>query len=229
MDLSPFTPLTLFELEGWEHADLFDGCETAWQAIGAPLRTWLERALASRCGEGGRVIEGEVEDGAALVGDGIVIGPGSRVETGACVRGPCLIGRDVEVRHGAYLRGHVLVGDSAIVGHATEAKGSVFLPGAKAGHFAYVGDSILGRGVNLGAGTKLANLRLADDEVSIRWGEHRVATGLRKLGAILGDGAQTGCNAVTNPGTVLGRGALVHPCVVASGAHAAGAVVRARS
>jgi len=171
-------------------------------------------------------VEGTVHEGACLVGNGIRIGAGSVVEPGAYVKGPCWIGRDVEVRHGAYVRGHCLVGDGAVVGHATEVKGSVFLPGAKAGHFAYVGDSILGRDTNLGAGTKLANLRLAGDAVVVRHGEQRWATGLRKLGAILGDGAQTGCNSVTNPGTVLGRGALVHPCVVATGAHPAGTVLR---
>src|SRR6185436_4272785 len=109
----------------------------------------------------------------------------------------------------------------------TEVKGSIFLPGAKADHFAYVGDSILGRDVNLGAGTKLANLRLAGDEVCIRVQGTVVRTGLRKLGAILGDRVQTGCNAVTNPGTLLGPESVVHPCAAVGGYHPAGSVLRA--
>jgi bifunctional N-acetylglucosamine-1-phosphate-uridyltransferase/glucosamine-1-phosphate-acetyltransferase GlmU-like protein len=87
------------------------------------------------------------------------------------------------------------------------------LNGSKAGHFAYIGDSILGNEVNLGAGTKLANLKIIDVEMSIRVEGEAFKTGLRKLGAILGDGAETGCNSVTSPGTLLGKGSLVYPCV----------------
>ena len=218
MNAPDFSPAALFDLDGLPCADLFEVAQV-WEALGPRLRAWLAKNLSPG-------LHGIVEDGAIVTGD-VALGEGSRIEAGALVRGPCLIGRDVEIRHGAYIRGHAIICDGAIVGHATEVKGSIFLPGAKAGHFAYVGDSILGRDVNLGAGTKLANLRLAGDEVRIRIaGGTAVPTGLRKLGAILGDGAQTGCNSVTNPGTILGRGALVLPCVVASGYHEDGAVLR---
>ncbi len=217
MSAPDFSPASLFDLDGLPFRDLFE-VEMAWLALGPRLRGWLAANL--RPG-----LHGSVEDGAIVRGD-VELGPGSRIEAGAFVAGPCVIGRDVEIRHGAYIRGHAIIGDGAIVGHATEVKGSIFLPGARAGHFAYVGDSILGRDVNLGAGTKLANLRLAGDEVHVRAGTARLATGLRKLGAILGDGAQTGCNSVTNPGAILGRGAVLLPCAVASGHHPAGAVVR---
>lgn len=219
MSVPDLSPGALFDLEDLPFGELFEGLEHAWQALGARLREHLSR-------HGDWRLEGRVEAGAFLVGDEIALGAGSRVEAGAYVRGPCWIGRDVQVRHGAYLRGDVIVGDGCVVGHATETKGSVFLPGAKAGHFAYVGDSILGRDTNLGAGTKLANLRLLGDEVSVVGPGFRVPTGLRKLGAILGDGARTGCNAVTNPGTVLGPGALVHPGAVASGWHPPRSLVR---
>lgn len=205
----------LFELDG-PFADLLAG-DVPWEALDR-LKGWLARHAR-------RDLRGTVHASAVVEGE-VALGEGSVIEAGAYVRGPCWIGRDVEVRHGAYVRGDVLVGDGCVVGHATEVKGSIFLPGAKAGHFAYVGDSILGREVNLGAGTKLANLRLAGDEVMVRVRGALVATGRRKLGAILGDRAQTGCNSVTNPGTVLGRGAIVHPCAVVSGFHAAGSVVR---
>lgn len=215
-------PSAFFALGTSAHAALFSGAASAWEALDA-LPGHLAELLAAA--EGPR-LRGRVEDGAVLVGDDILLGEGSTIEAGAYVKGPCVIGAGVEVRHGAYLRGTVLVGDSCVVGHATEVKGSIFLEGAKAGHFAYVGDSILGRDVNLGAGTKLANLKLAGDEVLVRCGESRVATGRRKLGAILGDEVQTGCNSVTNPGTMLGPRCLVHPCAVVGGFHAAGSFLR---
>jgi len=211
-------PRTYFDLEGLTFADLLDA-PLAWDALGAPLSAWLRQHLRPR-------IEGEVADGAWLVGDDIEIGAGSVVEPGAYVKGPCIIGRDVEIRHGAYIRGHALIGDGCVVGHATEVKGSIFLPGAKAGHFAYVGDSILGRDVNLGAGTKLANLRLQGDAIAVRAGGEVISTGLRKLGAILGDGCQLGCNSVTNPGTLLGPGTMVSPCLAVSGVHPARSILR---
>src|SRR5262249_35922089 len=104
---------------------------------------------------------------------------------------------------------------ACVVGHATEVKSSLFFDHAKAGHFAYVGDSILGRDVNLGAGTKLANLALSRREVRVKHpiSGALVGSGLTKLGAILGDKAQTGCNAVLNPGTLLLPGTAVMPCV----------------
>lgn len=218
-DLSPGA---FFDLGDFPWRGLFDDAARAWDVLGARLADYLELAAQA-------AIEGEVHPAAVLEGRGIQIGAGSVVEPGAYIKGPCIIGRNVEVRHGAYIRGNVIVGDDCVVGHATEVKGSIFLPGAQAGHFAYVGDSILGRDVNLGAGTKLANLRLAHDEVRVRVGGTSVATGLRKLGAILGDGAQTGCNSVTNPGTLLGRGARVHPCVAVSGHHPDGAVIATSS
>lgn len=216
MSSPDFSPAALFDLEGLPFAELLD-VPFAWGALGKPLTAWL---VANGC----RDLRGTVEDGAFVLGD-VVLGEGSVIEPGAYVKGPCWIGRNVEVRHGAYIRGHAIIGDGAVVGHATEVKGSIFLPGAKAGHFAYVGDSILGRDVNLGAGTKLANLRLKGDEVTVKAAGGRVPTGLRKFGAILGDGVQTGCNSVTNPGTVLGKGCHVHPCVATGGWHAAGTVI----
>jgi len=107
------------------------------------------------------------------------------------------------------------------VGHATEVKHSVLLPGAKAPHFNYVGDSILGKDVNLGAGTKLSNLRNDGGEVHLRVGGERVASGLRKFGALLGEGAALGCNSVTNPGVVLGCNSVVWPNVTVTGVHGA--------
>ena len=155
-------------------------------------------------------------NGPVHIVDGSLIGPSAHIEGPSYIAG--------EVRHGAYVRSHSWICRGAVVGHATEVKHSLLLPGAKAPHFNYVGDSILGRGVNLGAGCKLSNLR--NDGREIRIHNLGVDTGLRKFGAILGEGVQIGCNAVCNPGTVLGTDCNVWPNVTVSGGHPAGSVLR---
>jgi len=150
--------------------------------------------------------------GVALLSDDIELRPGAVVEPGAFIAGPTRIGEQSIVRQTAYIRGKCFVGRCCVVGHATEMKNSIMLDHAKAGHFAYLGDSILGIDTNLGAGTKLANLKFIDSPIRIRIAPREtVEIPFRKLGAILGDGAQTGCNSVTNPGTLLGKGSLVAP------------------
>jgi UDP-N-acetylglucosamine diphosphorylase / glucose-1-phosphate thymidylyltransferase / UDP-N-acetylgalactosamine diphosphorylase / glucosamine-1-phosphate N-acetyltransferase / galactosamine-1-phosphate N-acetyltransferase len=167
--------------------------------------------------------------GAVLSGGHIKIGKGVLIEPGALIKSPTIIGDQTEVRHGAYIRGNCLIGSNCVVGHVTEVKHSIFLDGAKAGHFAYLGDSILGNQVNLGAGTKLANLRFIKGDIAISTPEGKFETGLRKLGAILGDNVQTGCNTVTNPGTLLGKKSMVIPnTTVPSGYHVNSSLIRYR-
>ncbi|NHZ73399.1 MAG: glucose-1-phosphate thymidylyltransferase, partial [Nitrospirae bacterium] len=159
----------------------------------------------------------------------IVIGPGARIQPGALIEGPIRIGRDVVIRTGAYLRGGIWIGDNCVVGANTEVKRSVFLPGAKAPHLSYVGDSILGAGVNLGAGSVLSNLRHDGRQIAIPAGDSPLATGRRKLGAILGDGVLTGCNCVLFPGVVVGRASQIYPGVqLRSGIYPAGCLVKLR-
>ena len=195
------------------NTDQFDD-PAALGYLGKALVAWLDRFLG-RLGVGDApLIEGQVAAGAYVEGR-VYIAKGAKIEPTAYIQGPCYIGPDAEVRHGAYIRGQVYVGRGAVVGHATEVKGSVFFDEAKAGHFAYVGDSILGRDVNLGAGTKLANLPLTRREIRVfhpTTGKV-IGTGLSKFGAIVGDHAQTGCNAVLSPGTLLMPRSSVHPCV----------------
>ena len=149
--------------------------------------------------------------GAVLWDDRIFLGEGALVEPGALIKGPAFIGAGTEVRQGAYIRGKCIIGKRCVVGHTTEMKSSIMLDDAKAGHFAYIGDSVLGGDSNLGAGTKLANLKITGTGVQVKIGTSIVDTGLRKLGAILGDGVQIGCNAVTNPGTLLSKACMVLP------------------
>jgi len=167
--------------------------------------------------------------GAILSGEKISIGCGVFIEAGALIKSPAIFDDCAEIRQGAYLRGYCLVGKRCVVGHVTEVKHSIFLNDAKAGHFAYLGDSILGNDVNLGAGTKLANLRFTGGEVPIRTPAGTMATGLKKLGAIMADGVQTGCNSVTNPGTLLGKKTMLMPNTTApSGYHAPNSLIKGK-
>lgn len=177
---------------------------------------------------GEKLLEGAtvIQAGAVLASDQIELGRGTLIESGAMIKGPTIIGDRTEVRQGAYIRGKVLVGDECVVGHVSEMKATVMLGGSQAGHFAYLGDSILGK-VNLGAGTKLANLKVYPGTVSVMVDGQKIDTGLRKFGAILAEEVEMGCNSVTTPGTMLGRGAVVYPNVTVRGVHPSRSVIKA--
>jgi len=193
-----------------------------WDLLGAPLDALLDALPSSR-------LDGWIDRRAVLLGDGIVVARGARIGAGAILEGPLLVGEDCEVRPGAYLRGGCFLEARCVVGASTEVKRAIFLAGAKAPHLAYVGDSILGRDVNLGAGTVLSNFRHDGKEIVIRHGEERLATGRRKLGAILGDGVATGCNSVLNPGTLVGAGTRIYTGVqLRSGVYPAHAMIKLR-
>jgi bifunctional N-acetylglucosamine-1-phosphate-uridyltransferase/glucosamine-1-phosphate-acetyltransferase GlmU-like protein len=179
--------------------------------------------------QAGVLLEGAsvIMAGAVLLGKKIALGKGVLVETGAMLKSPAIIGDMSEVRQGAYLRGYCLAGKRCVLGHTTEIKHSILLNDAKAGHFAYLGDSILGNDVNLGAGTKLANLKFLPGNVTVFYQGEQIDTSRRKLGAILGDSCQTGCNSVTSPGTVMAKRAILMPNATAKGGyHAERAIIR---
>ena len=211
-----------FELSSFEYADLFEGTIYVWEALSR-----LETYLLARTPQQNRVL-GTVYPGAFLVGEHILIEEEAIVEPGAYIEGPAIIGRGCVVRHGAYVRGNTLAGARSLIGHATEAKNTIFFPESKAAHFAYVGDSILGNRVNLGACTKLANFRLDGGIIQMRAdGKNRpISTGRNKLGAILGGDCQLGCNCVCNPGTLLGPRCIVRPLTTVQGYHPARAQLK---
>lgn len=165
--------------------------------------------------------------GAVLMDDEIYIGKGNVIESGVLIKGPTIIGDNNEIRQGAYIRGNVIVGNKCVVGHTTEMKTAVMLGESKAGHFAYIGDSILGK-VNLGAGTKLANLKMTESKIVLNIGGKRYETGLRKFGAIYADGVETGCNSVTVPGTMLGRNVLLYPNATGKGYYPPNTIIKLR-
>lgn len=212
-------PQAYFDLNGYEHAALFADVEHVWQVLPRVI-PYIERSLVP-------TIAGEVEEG-AFVGPQVFLAPGARVESGAMIKGPAIIGSGTVVRHGAYIREYCLIGRDCVVGHATELKHVIMLDGSQAPHFNYVGDSILGRGVNLGAGTRCANLKTDRSEVAVSVGQERIGTGLTKFGAVLGDGVQTGCNVVTSPGTLVGPGCRIYAAAVLRGVYPPNTLVKVR-
>jgi NDP-sugar pyrophosphorylase family protein len=147
----------------------------------------------------------------------------------ATIIGPAWIGARTEIRPGAFIRGNVIAGDGCVLGNASEFKNCLLLEGVQAPHYNYVGDSILGNKAHLGAGAICSNLRLDQAEVTVRLADKVVPTGLRKFGAVLGDKAEVGCNAVLNPGTLLGPRALVMPCMAFGGYLPAATIARSRT
>lgn len=160
----------------------------------------------------------------AVLGENVYVAAGATVGPHAYIEGPAYLGEGSAVGHGAYLRPSVVLAPGAKVGHASEVKRSLLLPGAVAAHFNYVGDSVLGAKVNLGAGTKLANFRALPGTIKISG----VDTGLRKFGAALGDGVMLGCNSVTGPGTVVGPRTAVYHGSMLRGFYPADTVVKLR-
>src|SRR6266513_1066641 len=199
-----FKPADLFDLSQTEHAGIFEGCVYAWDAlkkIQEYLQNHLRPGLHNRC------------EGVAFIGERVSIGEGTMVEDGAMIKGPAIIGRNCQIRHNAYIRENVIVGDDCVVCNSCELKHAVLFNHCQAPHFNYVGDSILGHRAHLGAGVKVSNIRLDRANVMVEMDGRPFDTGLRKFGALLGDGSQIGCNAVLNPGSIIGRGAIIYPNV----------------
>lgn len=220
-----------FNFDRPELALIFERFECVWSVLDELPE------LVSDLLQGQRVIRGDVSRAAVLDDGPIYVGIGSKIEPGVYVKGPAYIGEGVVVRQGAYIRGDCVLLERSVLGHASEMKNSILLPDSKAPHFAYVGDSILGHRVNLGAGTKLSNVPLSSSRatdgsrhtISVEIDGVPVDTGLTKFGAILGDDVQVGCNAVLNPGAIVGPRSIVYPnTTLAKGVHAADSIFKLR-
>lgn len=225
----------LFDLNTCDYAELFQDTHYVWEAI-PKLAAYIQHRLDTDLKPNASAYE--LPPGSAFGNDQIYIAPSARLDPGVYIEGPAIIGPDCRVIHGAYVRANTLMARGSIIGHATEVKNSLLLNDAHAPHFAYVGDSLLGQRVNLGAGTKLSNLAVnsakdpatgARPTIHLTLDGQRVDTGLAKMGAILGDDAQTGCNSVTNPGTIIGARTLVYPLMsVKKGYYPADSIVKLR-
>jgi NDP-sugar pyrophosphorylase family protein len=211
-----FKPADLFDLTQTEHAALFDGCEFAWDAL-KKIKGYLAQVPKQNPPK---------RFPGASIGVNVFIGEGTVVEPGALIKGPAIIGKNCQIRHNAYLREDVIIGDDCVIGNASELKNAFLFNGAQVPHYNYVGDSILGCKAHLGAGVKISNVKLMPGNVAVEVDGVPRDTGLRKFGALLGDGAQVGCNAVLNPGSILGRGAVVYPNVFWRGILPANMIVK---
>jgi NDP-sugar pyrophosphorylase family protein len=197
-----FAPANYLNLDQTEHRTIFDNSAQVWDVlkqIGSYLQFRLKPAIH------GRVL------GRPFISDHVYIGDGTVIENGVTIKGPAWIGNNCEIRSGCYIRENVIVGDDVVLGNSCEFKNCIVFNDAQIPHFSYVGDSVLGYQVHLGAGVILSNVRLDRKQISVRGESDLIPTGLRKFGAIIGDRAEIGCNAVINPGSIIGRNSLIYP------------------
>lgn len=150
----------------------------------------------------------------------------AKVAPTAYLGAPCIIGADTEVRHGAFVRGSALVGKGCVVGNSVELKNVILFDGVQVPHYNYVGDSILGYKSHMGAGSITSNVKSDKQLVVIHNGEEHIATGLKKMGAMLGDHVEVGCNSVLNPGTVVGRESNIYPLSCVRGVIPEGSILK---
>ena len=157
--------------------------------------------------------------------EGILIGQNVKIAPNAVIEGPAIIGHGSEIRAGAFIRGSVIIGDGCVVGNSTELKNCILMDEVQVPHYNYIGDSILGYKAHTGAGTVCSNLKADHGNVVIH-GDKEYETGLRKVGAFLGDFADVGCNSVLNPGTVVGMNTNVYPLTAARGVYPESCIVK---
>lgn len=194
-----YTVHDLYDLTHTQAAPLLEEVEYPWQALAG-----ISGFILSL----GSTLSAEEYDHPS---EDVWIARSAKVAPTANITGPCIIGPETEVRHCAFIRGKALIGAGCVVGNSTELKNVILFDQAKVPHYNYVGDSILGFQAHMGAGSITSNVKSDKTLVVIRDGEERFPTGLKKVGAMLGDRAEIGCNTVLNPGTVIGRDSSVYP------------------
>lgn len=188
----------LFDLEQTMAGEYLAGFTYPWEAL-AGIKTMILE-LGAGLGEDYR-----------LIGENVWAHASARIAPTASISGPCIIGAGTEVRHCAFIRGSALVGDNCVVGNSVELKNVIIFNNVQVPHYNYVGDSILGYRSHMGAGSVTSNVKSDRSLVVIRNGEEKIPTGIKKVGAMLGDYAEIGCNSVLNPGTIIGRHSNVYP------------------
>jgi len=213
-----FRAENFLDLKQISFPELFDGCEHVWDALKNLSAFIKERIQPARLG---------TTVGTPYIADDVFIGKGTVVEHGAVIKGPAIVGENCQIRSSAYIRGDVIIGNDCVLGNASEFKNSVLFNGAQVPHFSYVGDSILGFKAHLGAGVILSNVKSMKSNVTVKYGND-IDTGLRKFGAIIGDGCDIGCNCVLNPGSVIGRNTILYPNILWRGVCPADSIVKLR-
>lgn len=194
-----FTIKDLFSLKDSIAAPLFEGATYPFEVL--PKIGGFIRQL-------GPTLDPEIYE---LRGKDIWIAKSALIAPTASITGPCIIGENTEVRHCAFIRGNALVGNNCVVGNSTELKNVVLIGSVQVPHYNYVGDSVLGMRSHMGAGSITSNVKSDKTLVTVKVGNERIETGLKKFGAVLGDGVEVGCGSVLNPGTVIGQNTNIYP------------------
>ena len=200
-----YSPADYFDITRAPFPALYDDVENVWEALGLISR-WITENLKPGKSRSARVMRG------SFIGKGVSIGAGTIVEPGAVIIGPAIIGENCRISSGAYIRQDVIIGNGAVVGKSVEVKNSILHEEILVPHMSYVGDSLLGYKCHLGAGVKISNVKLDLTTISVQGADaERIDTGLLKFGAILGDYTEVGCNAVLNPGSMVGNHSIIYP------------------
>lgn len=207
----------LYSLEETLAASLFDGAVYPWELlpkIGAYIIE-LGKTLSS--------------DKYERRGENIWIAKSAIIAPTACINGPCIIDEEAEIRHCAFIRGNAIVGKGAVVGNSTELKNVILFNKVQVPHYNYVGDSILGYKSHMGAGSITSNVKSDKTLVVVKSPYGNIETGLKKMGAMLGDNVEVGCNSVLNPGTIIGRNSNIYPTSMVRGYIAANSIYKNQS
>lgn len=199
------TILDLYDLKETIAADLFKGLTYPWEALPGIHDFIIEL---------GKSLPKELYE---QRGEDIWVAKSARVASTACLNGPLIVDEGVEIRHCAYIRGNAIVGKGAVVGNSTELKNVVLFNKVQVPHYNYVGDSILGFQSHMGAGSITSNVKSDKSLVTVKGEGVCIETGLKKMGAMLGDHVEVGCNSVLNPGTVVGRNSNIYPTSMVRG------------
>ncbi len=194
--------------------DFFENNEYPWEML-PKIKDLTKKIIA------------EGLEGYTLISDGVLVGENVKIYPTATIEGPTVIGSGTEVRPGAFIRGGVITGENCVIGNSSELKNCILLNKVQIPHYNYVGDSILGNKAHTGAGTICSNLK-SDGKNVVVHGDVEYETGLRKIGGILGDGADVGCGSVINPGTVIGKNTSVYPLTSLRGVYPADCIVKSQ-
>ena len=197
--MSNITIDNLFDLSNTIAAPVFEGCEYPWEVL-PKIGEFIVKL-------GETLPEDEYEK----AGENVWIARTAKVFPSAYINGPCIIGKNAEVRHCAFIRGNAIVGEGAVVGNSTELKNVILFNKVQVPHYNYVGDSVLGFKAHMGAGSITSNVKSDKKLVVINNQGVKIETGLKKVGAFLGDNVEVGCGSVLNPGTVVGRESNIYP------------------
>ena len=192
--------LNLYDLSHTLARDLLLSCEYPWQAL--PLIKEFVTDIIEKLSS---------DNGYFFYSDSVLVAKSTVISKGATLIGPAVIGKDTEIRTGAFIRGSVMIGEECVIGNSCEIKNSILFDNAQVPHFNYIGDSILGYGAHTGAGVITSNLKNDKSKITVHYNGEQIETDLKKFGALIGDGAQIGCNSVLNPGAIIGKNTSIYP------------------